>query len=249
MREAARQLVLDLPVAARFGREEFLVGASNEAAFRLIESWPAWSDLLLQLTGPGGSGKSHLAAIWALRAGARIVAASAVHLAEVPGLASAPALVIEDVDRGPLDEPALFHLVNRAREAGVPVLFTAAQPLGPTLIATPDLVSRLRRAPLVELGPPDDALLRAVFVKLFADRQLVVDPNLVEYLVVRIERSLARAAEIVAILDREALSRNRRITRSVASEVLGALMLESAEDQGSVSEADDDLSSGGHIGD
>jgi chromosomal replication initiation ATPase DnaA len=246
MREGARQLVLDLPVEARFGRDEFLVSASNEAAFRLIERWPDWSDPLLQLAGPAGSGKSHLAAIWAARSGARVVAAADVALAAVPDLAAAPALVIEDVDRRPVDEPALFHLVNRAREAAVPVLFTAAQPLGPGLIATPDLLSRLRRAPRVELGPPDDALLRAVFVKLFADRQLVVDPNVVEYLVVRIERSLARAAEIVAIIDHEALARGRRITRAVAAGVLEAHAGAAEPD---VMAEDEEPSSGCHTGD
>jgi chromosomal replication initiation ATPase DnaA len=221
MRDASRQLVLELPVAARFGREDFLVSASNEEAFRLLQRWPDWSDPLLQLAGPEGSGKSHLGAIWAARAGARTIEAAAVDLACVPELARAPALLVEDLDRGPLDEPALFHLLNRAREAHAAILFTSARSLDPALIATHDLLSRLRRAPRVALGPPDDTLLRAVFVKLFADRQLVVDPNVVEYLAVRIERSLARAAEIVSTLDREALRRGRRITRAVAAEVLG----------------------------
>jgi chromosomal replication initiation ATPase DnaA len=236
MRDASRQLVLDLPVEARFGREDFLVGDSNRDAFRLIERWPDWSDTVLQLAGPSGSGKSHLAAIWAERADARTVQAAAISMASVPDLAQAAALVIEDIDRGPLDEPALFHLVNRAREARTSILFTAARLLDPALIATADLLSRLRRAPLVALGPPDDTLLRAVFVKLFGDRQLVVDPNVVEYLVVRIERSLARAADVVSALDREALRRSRRITRAIAAEVLGT---EAVEPEVFDTEADD----------
>jgi chromosomal replication initiation ATPase DnaA len=222
MRDASRQLVLDLPVEARFGREDFLVSDSNRDAFRLIERWPDWSEPLLQLAGPPGSGKSHLAAIWSERARSQTVDAAAISMARVPEISGASALVIEDIDRGPLDEAALFHLVNRAREARASIVFTSARPLDAALITTPDLLSRLRRAPMVALGPPDDTLLRAVFVKLFTDRQLVVDPNVVEYLVVRIERSLARAADVVSILDREALRRGRRITRAVAAEVLGA---------------------------
>jgi chromosomal replication initiation ATPase DnaA len=222
MRELSRQLVLDLHTEPRFGREDFLVSASNEDAFRLIESWPDWSSTLFHLSGPPGSGKSHLAAIWAERAGAWTLAAAEVAANLVPELAAAPALVLEDVDGGTRDEAALFHLVNLARERAVPILFTAARQLDPTLIRTPDLLSRLRLAPGAALGPPDDALLRAVFIKLFADRQLMVDGAVIDYLILRIERSLERAAEIVCKLDREALSRGRKVTRPIAAQVLEA---------------------------
>jgi chromosomal replication initiation ATPase DnaA len=222
MRDGSRQLVLDLPLETRFGREDFLVSASNQAAFDLVESWPHWSDTVLQLTGPEGSGKSHLAAVWAERAGARIIAAGAVTADLVPELGDATALVLEDVDRGPLDEPALFHLVNLARERRHHILFTTSRVLDPALIRTPDLLSRLRLAPSARLGSPDDELLRAVFVKLFADRQLAVDASVVAYLALRIERSLARAAEVVRELDREGLSRARPITRVIAAQILDA---------------------------
>lgn len=222
MRDPPRQLVLDLPVDPRFGREDFLVSRSNENAFRLIESWPDWPEPLLHLQGPRGSGKSHLAAIWATRAGARTVQAPAVGAGNVPHLAADKALVLEDVDDTPLDEPALFHLLNLARERRLPLLFTTAQRLDSTRIATPDLLSRLRLAPSVALGYPDDALLRAVLVKLFGDRQLVVEANVVAYLATRIERSLAAAAQVVAALDKEALSRGRRVTRAIAAEIIGA---------------------------
>jgi chromosomal replication initiation ATPase DnaA len=222
MSDVPRQLVLDLPLDPRFGREDFLVSRSNEDALRLIESWPDWPDPLLHLQGPAGSGKSHLAAIWAARAGARIVAARTIESASVLDLASGKALVIEDVDHGPLDEPALFHLLNLARERRLPVLFTSARTLGVNRVATPDLLSRLRLAPSIGLGFPDDELLRAVLVKLFGDRQLAVEANVVSYLAARIERSLAAAAAIVAGLDREALSRGRRVTRAIAADLIGA---------------------------
>jgi chromosomal replication initiation ATPase DnaA len=222
MRDAPRQLVLDLPVDPRFGREDFLVSRSNEDAFRLIERWPEWSDPLLHLQGPPGSGKSHLAAIWAAQAEAGIVAARMVRSDSVPDLALGKALVLEDVHDGPLDEPALFHLLNLSRERQQPLLFTSAHPLDPSRVATPDLLSRLRLSPSVALGYPDDELLRAVLVKLFGDRQLAVDANVVAYLATRIERSLAAAAQVVAALDQEALSRGRRITRAIAAELIGA---------------------------
>lgn len=221
MPDGVRQLALDLRHEPRFGEEDFLVSPSNEAAYAAIGRGPTRSDPLLRLEGPRGSGKSHLASIWAGRTGAALLPARSVSAATVPLLASAPALALEDLDAGPLDEDALFHLVNLAREGGLPLLLTSGRPVELCGIGTPDLLSRLRLATAVRLGEPDDGLLKAVLVKLFADRQLGVDASVVEFVALRIERSLARAAEVVAELDREALSQGRRVTRLIAAAVLG----------------------------
>jgi chromosomal replication initiation ATPase DnaA len=221
MTEAPKQLTLELPVEPRFGREDFLVSPSNERAYALIERWPDWPDTILLLEGPKGSGKSHLAAIWAAQSHGWTVDAFEVGTDRVPHLVSNGALVIEDLHSAGGDEPALFHLLNLARERRAYVLITTAVAVGELPIRTPDLKSRLRLAPSVSLDPPDDALLRAVLVKLFVDRQLVVDTTVVDFLALRIERSLAAAAEAVAAIDREALSRGRRITRPMAAELVG----------------------------
>jgi chromosomal replication initiation ATPase DnaA len=126
------------------------------------------------------------------------------------------------VDRGARDEAALFHLINLARERRAYLLLTCEAPPDRWGIATPDLLSRLRLAPSVALDAPDVALLRAVLVKLFVDRQLVVDTSVVDYIALRIERSLARASDVVARLDKEALSRGRRVSRAIAAQNLGA---------------------------
>jgi chromosomal replication initiation ATPase DnaA len=220
MTEAPKQLTLELPLEPRFGREDFLVSPSNERAYALIERWPDWPDTILLLEGPRGSGKSHLAAIWAAQSHGWTVDAFEVGTDRVPHLVSNGALVIEDLHSAGGDEPALFHLLNLARERRAYVLITTAVAVGELPIRTPDLKSRLRLAPSVSLDPPDDALLRAVLVKLFVDRQLVVDTTVVDFLALRIERSLAAAAETVAALDREALSRGRRITRPMAAELV-----------------------------
>jgi chromosomal replication initiation ATPase DnaA len=221
MADAPKQLAFDLPLDPRYGREDFLVSPSNERAYALIERWPDWPDPILHLTGPKGSGKSHLASIWATDAHAWTIDAFEVSGERVPHLVSNGALVVEDADRAERDEAALFHLLNLSRERGAFLVMTSAAPVEAWGIRTPDLLSRLRLAPSVSLDPPDDALLKAVLVKLFVDRQLVVDTSVVDFLAPRIERSLARAAETVMALDREALSRGRRITRPMATTVLG----------------------------
>lgn len=222
MREAPKQLTFDLPLDPRFGAEDFLVSPSNEQAYGLIESWPGWPDTILLLVGPRGSGKSHLASIWATNAHAWTIDATGITHDKVPHLVSNGALAIEDMDRGERDEAALFHLLNLAREKRASLLITCETPPDRWSLGTPDLLSRLRLAPSVPLEAPDDALLKAVLVKLFVDRQLVVDTSVVDYIALRIERSLAKASEIVALLDREALSRGRRVSRAIAAEILGA---------------------------
>ncbi len=221
MRDAPKQLAFDLPLDPRYGREDFLVSPSNERAYALIEQWPDWPDPIVNLVGPKGSGKSHLASIWASTAHAWTIDAFEVLGERVPHLVSNGALVIEDADSRERDEPALFHLLNLCRERGGFVLLTSSAPVEAWGIKTPDLLSRLRMAPSVTLEPPDDALLKAVLVKLFVDRQLVVDTTVVDFVALRIDRSLSQAAEIVMALDREALSRGRRITRPMAAQILG----------------------------
>jgi chromosomal replication initiation ATPase DnaA len=215
-----RQLALDLPVEPRHGVEDFLVSASNEAAYAMVESWPDWTDPVLRLVGPEGSGKTHLAAIWARRAHAWTVRASEVTPERVPHLVSAGALVIEDCDRGLADEAALFHLLNLIRSARTSLLITARTPPDQWGLATADLLSRLRLSPQAELGTVDDALLRAVLVKHFIDRQLVVDTGTVEALALRMERSFAAARDVVDRLDRLSLERGKRVTRAMVASLL-----------------------------
>jgi chromosomal replication initiation ATPase DnaA len=213
-----RQLALALEHPESFAREDFLSGPSNAAALALIDSWPAWPHSMMMLTGPEGSGKSHLAAVWAQAAGARLLSAQALDQAGVPGALATGALVVEDLATGAFDERALFHLINLAREDQAFVLLTARAP--PSTFAIRDLGSRLKALPVVAMTPPGDALLRAVLVKLFSDRQVAVDESLIGYLATRIERSFAAARVVVAALDREAMRQKRPLTRALAAELL-----------------------------
>ena len=220
MTDTPRQLPLDLPVEARLEAEDFLVSQSNEAAFHLIDKWPDWTDKVLVLTGPEASGKSHLVSIWAARAKAWVISGSDVSLASVPHLVSSGALAIEDCDQGGLDEHALFHLINAARERGTDVVLTARRLPDTWGLKTADLLSRLRLAPQANIDGPDDALLGAVLVKLFLDRQLMIDTTMIEFVKSRIERSIAAARDFVERLDREGLARGKPITRAMAAKLL-----------------------------
>jgi chromosomal replication initiation ATPase DnaA len=219
---APRQLAFALDPPENFSREDFLVGPGNAAALQLVDSWPHWPARTVALIGPEGSGKSHLAAIWAGAAGGRRLASRVLNQAAVPAALSTGALAIERAGGDDLDEHAMFHLLNLAHEQRAFLLLTArTAPVG-WPIGLPDLASRLRALPVVTLTSPDDAMLRAVLVKLFADRQLAVDDGLISFLMLRIERSFAAARGVVAQLDREALRRQRPVTRALASEILGS---------------------------
>ncbi|MEA2942247.1 MAG: hypothetical protein QOD09_2776 [Bradyrhizobium sp.] len=215
-----RQLALALPHAESLSRDNFLEGPANVAALSLVDSWPDWPNRVMLLAGPEGSGKSHLAAVWAEQAGARSTTAHALTAAAVPGALATGALVVEDLNPSGFDERALFHLMNLAREDQAFVLITARLPPAAFQVELRDLRSRLRAVPVVTLLPPDDRLFRALIIKFCADRQLSVDETMVSYLATRIERSFAAARRAVELLDTEALRLGRPVTRALAAELL-----------------------------
>ncbi|MBO6633846.1 DnaA/Hda family protein [Parvibaculum sp.] len=220
----ARQLVLELGHRPASGREDFLVAPPNETAVATIDAWPDWPDRILSLSGPEGSGKTHLAEVWRATAKARVIAPGDLAAADLPAFVAHQALILEDL--ASLDaagERALFHLINLVRAEEAHLLVTSREPVSRLSFALPDLVSRLRALPHVELGPPDDALLAGILVKLFDDRQLRVTPAVVAYLSSRIERSVAAAHIAVQALDKASLSGKRPVTIPLAAEVLSEI--------------------------
>ncbi|WP_368904822.1 chromosomal replication initiator DnaA [Taklimakanibacter lacteus] len=228
-----RQLAFDLPHRPASGRDDFLVTPSNAKAVALIDLWPNWPSNSLILLGPPGSGKSHLAAVWHEVTGAALASPAEVQEPAVPRLLEKGALVVEDAPGARLNEPALFHLLNLAREQKAFVLITARQAPVSWGIAVPDLLSRLKAAPIAQLGAPDDDLLRGVLVKLFADRQIAIDETVVSYLLARMPRELAAARSLVAEIDRRALEERAEVTRNFVARVLGGITTPGfAEDEG-----------------
>lgn len=214
------QLTLDLPHRAALGAEDFLVSDCNRAAVKLIDAWPQWPDRVQLLIGPQASGKTHLARVWQALSGAEALDADTLRMDFVDGMGAGTPLVVEDADRATYDEKALFHLCNLARENGLFVLVTARSAPTRWNVSLPDLLSRLNAVPTVEIGPPDEALITTVMLKHFADRQLDIDPKVLTYLSLHVDRSLAAAAAAVAAVDRAALATGRKISRQLVAEVL-----------------------------
>jgi chromosomal replication initiation ATPase DnaA len=214
MGDRPRQIALDFAHVPSAAREDFVVTPSNRAALELIDRWPNGPVRGLALIGPEGSGKSHLAAVWSARTGAETWSG---RLPENAGFA----VVIEDVDRAPRDEAALFHLLNLASERDGALLFTMRTPVRAWGLL-PDFVSRLGALPSASLAPPDDLLLTAVIAKQFADRQVAVPPDVIAYMVTRMDRSLATARRMVEMLDALSLAEGRAVTKPMVAEVLSA---------------------------
>ncbi|WP_114967118.1 DnaA ATPase domain-containing protein [Alkalilacustris brevis] len=219
----SRQLVLDLPVRPALGRENFLVAPSNALAVRAVEDAAQWPGGKLALIGAAGAGKTHLAHVWAAETGATIIAARNLAGADIDRLARQGHVAVEDAEALCGDataERALFHLHNHLLGMDGRLLITARTPPARWPIALPDLASRMQATQTATIEPPDDTLLAAVLVKLFADRQIAVQPELIAYLLRRMERSLAAAARLVAALDARALAEQRPVSRSLAAQVL-----------------------------
>jgi chromosomal replication initiation ATPase DnaA len=212
---------LDLSLNPKLTREDIIIGKSNRAAVGIIDLWPDWPSPIVVLTGPSGSGKTHLARAWAAKSKAMALNAAELSSFPIPA-ASSQAFLIEDIGASVLDETALFHLANSVRQQGGSLLLTSKLQPASWNISLLDLKSRLQSAIVVEIGEPDDALLLAVLAKLFSDRQVIVEANVSEYLVTRMERSFSEAARIVEALDALALEKKARITRALAASLFAS---------------------------
>jgi chromosomal replication initiation ATPase DnaA len=213
---APGQLLLGFEHEAASGLEDFLPAACNREALAWLERWPDWPAPALVLHGPPGCGKSHLARIWVARSGARWLDPAAL-----PRLESAlPGAAVLDPAEPVADEMALLQLYNRLHEQRGSLLLIARRPVAAWSIRLPDLASRLRAAPAVAIGAPDDDLLAALLVKLFGDRQLAVAEGVIGYLIRHMERSFAAARTLVEALDRRSLQSQRPVTVALARAVL-----------------------------
>ena len=213
------QLPLDLQFMSSQGRDDFIIGESNHLAATWIDRWPDWPGQyrVLNLVGPAASGKGHLASIWREQSGATVINS----LGEWRPGTDIDHAVLEDPVPGPQwPEEALFHLINGAARDGCSVLITSREPVAGLGWQLADLKSRLRSINLVGLDRPDDALLRRLLEKYFADRQLAVAGQVLDYMVSRMERSFQALQTIAAAMDRRSLATQRSLTLPLAREIM-----------------------------
>jgi chromosomal replication initiation ATPase DnaA len=227
MMPPSRQLTFRWPHSPSFAREDFLPAPSNLEALKAIQLWPNWAGRMLMLVGPEGAGKSHLGAIWARAAGATSLTGEELDEQSLEACAGASAVLVDDADRASGAEALFFHLINAGLQNNVWLLLTSRTAPDAWGLKTPDLLSRLRLAPIASLAAPDIELTEAVLFKLFSDRQLQVEAHVIAYIALRIERSLGAARELVEMLDNEALTQGRRITRTMASDALREIAVKS----------------------
>lgn len=217
-----RQMSFDLPARTALGREDFFVAPSNAMAVALLDNWQDWPNGKLMISGPAGSGKTHLAHVWAEATGAKIMPATALNEALVPELVAGP-LVVEDVHRIAEDadaQNALFHLHNLILAERQPLLLTAQGTPAHQVFSLPDLQSRLQGTQTALLDPPDDTLLAVILAKLFTDRGIVPKPDVIPYMIAHMDRSFAEATSLVERLDRTALSEKKNLSRAFVARVL-----------------------------
>ena len=215
-----QQLVLDLAHRPALGAEDFIVSGSNEQAVAMIDAWPNWPGLGIVLTGPPGSGKTHLGNVFRLISSTGAAEAAELSDSLALQLAQSGGGLIENIEAGFADEKAIFHLLNLAREHNFKLILTTRVLPGDWSISLPDLRSRLRTLPVVHIGQPDEALLSAVIVKLLSDRQLPASPAAVQHLSRNLDRSLADAELAIAELDRMVWQEPRQISREMAKRAL-----------------------------
>ncbi|MCF6271791.1 MAG: DnaA/Hda family protein [Rhodobacteraceae bacterium] len=209
------QLVMDYPARRALGRADFFVAPCNRLAVAQLEGWSRWPEGRLMLVGPRGSGKTHLAHVWAALSGARILPAATLQPED-----AAEVLVVEDIEKIGKNEAALFHVYNTMAAMGGALLMTSNAAPARRDIALPDLRSRLQSVPLVALESPDDRLLSMIMAKLFDDRQLRVSQKLLDYLLKRVGRSYQAVNALVTGLDKAALEAQKPLSIPFAAAYL-----------------------------
>jgi len=219
-----RQLPLPLPHDAAMGANDFLVTACNREAVAWVEKWPDWPVHGMIVTGSPGSGKTHLLHLWLQKCGGKILSHEDLRTLDSLDLTKdATCLALDNADSlagNAAAEERFFHLFNHCKEIKGSLFLTMTRGPSQAGFQLPDLRSRLLTLPVAQLLEPDDALLEALIVKQFRDRQLVLDAGVVAYLAPRIPRDAASIRALVERLDLAALAQGCKISIPLARKVL-----------------------------
>ena len=224
------QLPLEFIPEPYLGKEDFMVAACNHEAFALVDSWPAWPFFAICIYGPEGCGKTHLATMFAHNVAnlanwpykVPVVRAKDIRFETLQLFEKCSCLIVEELSEN-VDNEALFHLYNHYRNEGGYILFTAAQAPARTRFTLPDLQSRMNIVPSVAINEPDDEMLSALILKLFTDRQIMVAPEIINYILLNMQRSFAYARKLVAEIDSICLARKRAVSLAIVKEAFSVL--------------------------
>ena len=229
MIKATKQIPLDFQLRPALGKEDFLSGPENQDALKWVDRWPDWPAPVLIVSGPPASGKTHVAAVWREKSEAYTLKPSSLIALSADDLSQkAKHLVFDGLDPWLGDqhsETTLFHLYNIFKEQGRSILITMRMTPSQTDFSVADLASRLRAAPVAHIQPPGDMLLGSVLIKLFKDRQLHINNDVLRYVLPRMERSFSAANTLVQLADKMALAEKRRISVPLMRRVLENLQV------------------------
>ena len=226
-----QQLPLEFSYLPSMGKEDFMVAKCNLEAATLIEDWPNWPYFAVCIYGSEGCGKTHLANVFAATVAARtkypykipFIRANQIELETVHKLFEQnKCLVVEDLTPE-INCEALFHLYNLYRDEGGNILFTANQAPARMKFKLPDLQSRLNIVTSIEIKEPDDDLLSSLLIKMFMDRQVMVNPEIINYMVANMQRSFAYARKLVAEIDNISLAKKRAVSVPIVKEAIASL--------------------------
>ncbi len=216
----AEQLIFDMASRPALHADNYFISKSNASAVELLDSWPDWRDPSVIICGNEGCGKSHFVNVWRRISGARKIQASELTESLIDTLSGCQNLAIEDIDQGLKDETALFHLLNLTKERNNRMILTTRKMPGDFHPTLPDLRSRLRSLPVFTINQPDDHLLKTILLKLFDDRQINIEPDVLDYIFTHIDRSMLSIMEFVKQLDHASMASQKKITKHFARKIL-----------------------------
>ena len=213
------QLILKFPEHRAYKKEDFYVSPSNEQAFDFISSWPKWIKRIVNIFGPSGSGKSHLASILKSKTKCLEIMPKDLNENIISTFKTKEVLIIENFNEK-ISEQLLFSLWNTALQDNKYFLINSTKPINSYKFKLPDLVSRIKSSLSIGIKLPSDDLISAIIAKNFSDKQIIVEEKHIEYIIKRIDRSYEKISQFILTLDRYSLKKGSPFGLKMIKEVL-----------------------------
>ena len=213
------QLILKFPEHRAYKKEDFYVSPSNEEAFDFISSWPKWIKRIINIFGPAGSGKSHLASILKSKTKCLEILPKDLNEDIISEFKTKEVLIIENFNER-ISEQLLFSLWNTALQDNKYFLINSIKPISSYKFKLPDLTSRIKSSLSIGINLPSDDLISAIIAKNFSDKQIIVEEKHIDYIIKRIDRSYEKISQFILTLDRYSLKKGSPFGLKMIKEVL-----------------------------